>query len=103
MDLPSTTRFIDYIINNIVSESNIKTTDQNKKKLKTAVFKIYQKHQVSHPFKTDERVLEDIMKNNVNLNVIEKLYLIYFKIPKMRNLLKRNNLPPDTDPVKLPK
>ena len=76
--------------------NNTKTTTNKE------IINIFYRNQMNHAYKTDERVLNEIINRNVKCcNENDQLKLvIYYKNPKVSNLLMNNNPMHDNSPLK---
>ena len=76
--------------------------NNNEQENHTNIHQIYYQNQFSGSYKTDERVLKNIISNNVKCNrETDKLQLIiYYKSNTIKNLVSRKNLTPKQPELK---
>ena len=89
--------WIDTELRNFLDKINNNVDNTNKE-----IIKVFYKNQMNTAYKTDEKVLKDIIKRNVRcIKDNDELQLvIYYKNPKVNNLLMKNNPNKDRSPLK---
>jgi len=87
-------REIEKFLNNRQDSANSQTIGK--------IHKVYYQNQMSNSYKTDERVIKDIIRRNVTCNTpTDKLALItYYKNEKLSRMIMNNNMSRDTDKMK---
>ena len=90
-------KLVDNCVNSFLQSklSNERNNLDDKTKIK-----IYYKNQMNGQYKKDEKVIKDIIKQNVKpTNENEKIDVIYYKNLKTKNLIMKNNMTRTQDPL----
>lgn len=81
------------IINQSITKFHKKIKDKSNQEPPRTKIKIYYENQMNEQYKKDEKIMKNIITQNVKTNNDEDLeFIIYYKNTKTRNLLMQNNL-----------